>query len=144
MSTMTREEWKWAATRGFSEREAWGDPYRMDRNLIVGLIEWRDRIRKDFPGAQVIIHCGYQERVSGGEHPKGRAVDLHVTRCPLVDAFLLAERVGRFGGIGIYPSWNSPGLHLDTGQAGRRWSKLKGETGYTALNSRAIREALNV
>ena len=60
---------------------------------------------------------------AAGEHPRGRAVDCHAIGLPLLDFWLAAERIRAFGGIGIYPFWVTPGLHLDTrlGPHRARW-----------------------
>lgn len=88
----------------------WGDPYKMDGRLIYGL----DILRK-FVGRPIIIHCGYEQR-DKGYHPKGQAVDCHIEGMHVFDQFLAAIRFSYFKGIGIYPNWNNPGLHLDTGK----------------------------
>ena len=45
-------------------------------------------------------------------HYIGRAVDVNCTSCPLWEFFLAASRF-KFTGIGVYPHWNTPGLHLE-------------------------------
>uniref|UniRef100_A0A6M3LIC7 Peptidase n=1 Tax=viral metagenome TaxID=1070528 RepID=A0A6M3LIC7_9ZZZZ len=85
-----------------------GDPYRMDVNLIFGL----DALRK-YTGRAIVIHCGYEKRPTGF-HPHGMAVDCHIVGLHPFDQFIAASRFEVFNGIGIYPKWHSPGLHLDT------------------------------
>jgi len=85
---------------------------RLDPVLLEALDRWRDRL-----GHPVIIHLDgllapRPGRVS--QHPLGRAVDCHVLGVPLLDAWLEAERIPEFRGIGLYPGWVTPGLHLDT------------------------------
>jgi uncharacterized protein YcbK (DUF882 family) len=141
MITMSDAAWDAMASRGFSKSESWGDPYRMDRALISGLADLRERIRQDVPGVKIMIHCGWESRSTGGYHPKGQAVDLHATGIGVVDFFLYAERIGAFGGIGLYPKWNHPGLHLDTGEQGRRWVCLDAGR-YFPLNAAALKKIL--
>lgn len=45
-------------------------------------------------------------------HYIGRAVDTYCKAMPLWDFFLAASRF-KFTGIGVYPYWNTPGLHLE-------------------------------
>ena len=72
------------------------------------------------------------------KHYSGIAVDLHVELretgeiVSVLDQYLVAERLGCFGGIGVYPSkartpegWNQWGMHLDHGRPGRRWLGAK-------------------
>lgn len=103
----------WMDVKGFTINEKWGDPYKMDRVLIYRLVALRAFIRsKIYKDANIVIHCGYEERKLGGYHPMGMAVDCHCTGISLMDFYLSAERF-QFGGIGVYPNWNNPGLHLD-------------------------------
>jgi uncharacterized protein YcbK (DUF882 family) len=45
-------------------------------------------------------------------HYHGRAVDVYCEHMALWDFFLAATRFP-FTGIGVYPAWNRPGLHLE-------------------------------
>ena len=117
---MTRELWE--LVEHFSpdsKTDHWGDPYQMDAALVFTLDAFRT-----FVGRPVHVHCGKEERGSGW-HPWGRAADVHVEGMPVLDQYLAAERFN-FPGIGVYPCWNNPGLHLDnrpldTGEPGFRW-----------------------
>ncbi len=122
---MTKDDWNEAKKFGFSKSEKWGDPFQMEKELIDNLIVFRKKLREQFPTTKLIIHCGYEKRNTGGYHPKGMAVDLHGTSISLADLYLMAERYGEFGGIGVYFNWNRKGLHLDIGEKGRRWSCYK-------------------
>jgi len=77
------------------------------------LIYTLENLRK-YVGRKVVVHCGYEERETNGYHPKKCAVDIHIEGLNVVDQFLVASRFDAFNGIGVYPYWNSPGLHLDT------------------------------
>lgn len=50
--------------------------------------------------------------VDGSLHYVGRAVDCYCKAAPLWEFFLAASRF-KFTGIGVYPCWNTPGLHLE-------------------------------
>lgn len=115
----------------------------MDGILIYTL----DNMRK-FVNKKVIIHCGYEERTTGGYHPKKCAVDLHIEGLNVIDQFLVACRFDNFNGIGIYPYWNSPGLHLDTRPKNlcklydSRWGCNRQGT-YVPLNAKFIQEIVD-
>jgi len=102
---MTETDWR--RVDHFSPKENWGDPNEMDQRIVFEL----DALR-GFVGRPIVIHCGYEERTTGGYHPMGLAVDCHIVGLNLLDQFLVASRFG-FKGIGAYPWWNNPGLHLD-------------------------------
>jgi len=53
-------------------------------------------------------------RAADSQHPLGRAVDCHAIGISLGDFWLAAERDPWLRGIGLYPYWVIPGLHLDT------------------------------
>ncbi len=87
----------------------WGDPYKMEASIVFGLMGFRKYV-----GRPVHVHCGWEARTTGGWHPTGCGTDVHVEGLHVVDMYLAAERFDEFNGIGIYPNWNNPGLHLDT------------------------------
>lgn len=98
---------QWARIRHFSPTEKWGDPARMNFELLQALVRLRQYVKR-----RIIVHCGYDDRPTG-YHPKGRAVDLHIEGLHPMEQFLAAQRFKDFSGIGVYLWWNSPGLHLD-------------------------------
>ena len=103
---MQEEQWK--EIKYFTQSEKWGDPTAMDYNLVRLL----DSLRA-FIGKKIIIHCGYEDRGNDSYHCRGMAIDCHAVDIHLIDFYIAACRFG-FGGIGIYPKWNSPGLHIDS------------------------------
>lgn len=116
----------------FSRQEKWGDPDAMKESILYEL----DKLR-DYVGLPVVIRCGWENRTSG-YHPFGTAVDMHIEGMPPIDQFIAASRFG-FRGIGVYPWWSSPGLHLDMGSRdGQKHKALWGspEKGkYVKLNT---------
>jgi len=62
----------------------------------------------------VNLHTVYATsgHLANSQHYQGRAADLHIAHLPLSIQFYYAIRAG-FRGIGVYPYWNSPGLHCD-------------------------------
>ena len=103
---MTPEQWERA--KHFDPSEKWGDPAKMDVALVFALDDFREHI-----GRPIVIHCGYEQR-DRGYHPCGMAVDVHVPGLSAFQQFILAQGFPTFRGIGLYPNWNNPGLHLDT------------------------------
>jgi len=105
---MTKEEWQ--EIEYFSPTENWGDPGKMDFRLICRL----DLLR-EYIGVPIYIHCGTQgKHLAKSYHYMDpcKAVDCSCEDISLLDFYLSAERFV-FGGIGIYPYWKRPGLHLD-------------------------------
>ncbi|KKM83416.1 hypothetical protein LCGC14_1309670 [marine sediment metagenome] len=73
-------------------------------------------------GFYFLVTSAYREARPGegfSYHHHGRAIDgvmiCKTTRepLPLIHQYMIASRHG-WGGIGLYPHWNRPGLHLDT------------------------------
>ena len=98
----------WEMIKHFTKDENWGNSEKMSLTLVYTL----DRLR-EYIGKPIVIHCGYELRDTGGQHPLGNAVDCHCEGIHLVDFFLAASRFTEFMGIGIYLNWENPGLHLD-------------------------------
>ena len=136
---MTKEEWK--EIKWFSPQEAFGDPDKMSFDLLKRL----DALR-EFCGNPIIIHYAY---ATGGhsensQHYLGNAADLHIEGTTLINQYLLSERFN-FGGLGIYPEWNDPGLHCDVRRKGKeepynRWAKVNGK--YVFLNETVLRRLI--
>jgi hypothetical protein len=107
----------------FKITEKWGDPLQMNSDLLFLLDSYREYINKP-----VIIHCGYSPgvgHVPNSQHYLGNAVDFHVVGASLLEQYLAAERFD-FTGIGVYPYWVTPGLHVDVREVksfsfGARW-----------------------
>lgn len=97
----------WTKVQHFTYDEEWGDPYKM----WVHLIYFLDAFRESISPHQLIIHGGWELRDSGW-HPAGAAADLHCPTIPYKELAYLAMQFP-FTGIGLYPFWNNPGLHLD-------------------------------
>lgn len=98
---------QWDTIKYFSPNENWGNPNNMAYELLILLDNLREYLRKP-----IIIHCGYEDRQNDSYHCKGMAVDCHCPEIALLDFYTEASRFP-FQGIGVYPWWNNPGLHLD-------------------------------
>jgi len=130
---------QWNQLRYFSRFENWGDPDKMDFRLLKTL----DRLRA-FVGHPCIIHCGTQGQHSPNSlHYQGLAVDCHFVNVSLIDQWLAAERFSEFTGIGLYPEWQNPGLHLDIRKTNirTRWIRIGGL--YRFLDSVVLKKVLN-
>lgn len=128
----------WDAIKHFSQSEKWGDWSKMDREIFFKLDAMRE-----YCGRSIIIHCGYEAggHTADSQHYKGRAVDIHIDGLDEIEQYLIAERFS-WRGIGLYPDWNSPGLHLDTREDDpARWGRIGLE--YVALNKDFIKYCLS-
>ncbi|RJQ58942.1 MAG: hypothetical protein C4530_09980 [Desulfobacteraceae bacterium] len=119
----------WGPIRHFKPDE-FQDPDRMCATLVRQLDDMRERA-----GRQVRIHCSFELRDTDFSwHSYHRAVDCHIEGLHWFDQLLMACWFP-FTGVGAYPWWNNPGLHLDSRpiQAAARWlSPAKGV--YLPLN----------
>jgi uncharacterized protein YcbK (DUF882 family) len=93
-------------------KPAWGDPSKMNLYLLLQL----DAMRK-YVGHPFRIHCGYETagHSSRSYHSRdgvGRAIDFDCAEVDVEELFFIALRFD-FTGIGKYPYWNHPGLHVD-------------------------------
>ena len=94
----------------FSRDENWGNPDKINPELLYRLDKFRGLL-----GVPVYINCAYATsgHTSRSQHYLGNAVDVNFhNRISLLDAYIIAEKIG-FNGIGLYPHWHYPGLHLD-------------------------------
>jgi len=89
---------------------------------------------REYVGKPIILHSDW--RSNSDRHITGKAVDMHIVGMNCLDQLLIAERFGRFKGIGIYPCWNNPGLHIDIAREGRWLAYTSGNTQeYTSLTA---------
>ena len=138
---MTKNEWN--QIEHFDPKEKWGDSEKMSFELLKRL----DALR-EFCGHRIIIHCGYavNGHTKDSQHYLGRAADFHIAGVSLVNQYLLAERFN-FGGIGVYPEWNNPGLHCDVRHKDHeepqdRWVRIRGQ--YRILTEAILRKIMIV
>lgn len=136
---MTTTEWE--QMNHFSPDENWGDPTEMSFNLLKRL----DALR-EFCGNPIVIDCGYATNghTKNSQHYLGKAADFHIVGVSLINQYLLAERFN-FGGIGVYPGWNNPGLHCDVRykdeeQPQDRWARINGR--YVILTEKVLKKLI--
>lgn len=111
----------WSKVRHF-ERSEFSHPDKLDPLLIYNL----DALRVA-AGKPIIINNDYRAG-DPGQHGLGRAADIVIVGLSVVDQFLIAEKTRLFAGIGIYPHWNRPGIHVDIRtlqphEPGARWAR---------------------
>ena len=128
----------WSKVKHFKRTEAWGDPDKINPLLVYSL----DALR-EFKGRAIIINNAYRPDDPGSTHKNGDAADVVIVGLSVIDQFLMAERTRLFSGIGVYPFWNRPGLHLDVRslqphQHGPRWGRNAAGI-YVALDAKFLR-----
>lgn len=117
-------------------------PDMLDSRLLHMLDGMVVEETKRRPGLLFIVHSDFRPG-DDGEHGMGRAVDGHFQLTngviiPVSDQFLMAIRYN-FSGVGFYPCWVRPGVHVDvrpillTGRKATWWRDQHG-------NDRAIEE----
>lgn len=137
---MKMNEQDWTYVKHFTREEKWGDWQEVDRRVVIYL----DMMRK-VSGHPIVIHCAYETagHTETSQHYHGRAVDFHIAGMTLLEQYLFAERFP-WTGIGVYPDWNSPGLHCDVrtidDYRGSRWGR--NGTEYVPLDEAMIRRMI--
>ena len=130
---------EWGRVRHFRREEWVHDPDLVEPDVVYLLDEQRAAHGVALPGVRYVIHVAWDRPGShdAGDsshyttaRPLATAVDYHaevvrqaggrrvVEPVPLVDLWLWAERVP-WNGVGLYPRWNTPGLHCDLRRLGR-------------------------
>lgn len=130
----------WDKIKHFSPDENWGDVNKVNPYLIIAL----DALR-EATGHPIVIHNAYATKGHSetSMHYVGKAADIHIVGMSLIDAYLAVEKLGLFNGVGLYPFWNNPGLHVDLRQKPARWGRNAAGI-YVALNDKFITTCLNV
>lgn len=126
----------WSKVKHFEREEFVKNPDRVDEELVLLLDEMRE-----FAGKPFKVHVAWDDsgHVNDSAHYSGHAVDGHFEGLALLDQWLLAERFP-WTGIGIYPFWSNPGLHLELiagRHAGTRWWR-DSEGDYRSLDRRLL------
>jgi uncharacterized protein YcbK (DUF882 family) len=129
----------WTKIKNFKKSEFGEHADKMSPQLISALEFLRDIVNRP-----IKINSAYRINDPGSTHGAGLAADIVISGLSLMDQFLIAEKTGLFTGIGLYPFWNQPGLHVDVrklkrNELGKRWIRDKKEE-YVALNSENLRK----
>jgi len=129
----------WTKIKHFKSTENWGDADKVNPYLVMCLDDLREAVNRP-----IHIHCAYDTKghAANSFHYIGKAADIHIEGLSLVDAYLAVEKLGIFNGIGLYPFWTNPGLHLDLRQNPARWGRNAAGI-YVALNDKFIGACLN-
>lgn len=100
------------------------DDWDMDPTLMDNLDYFRLQISKP-----IYIHQNGGFAISGHSprsfHYKGQAADFHIQGLNVIEQAIYVWSWGAFSGVGVYPYWLNPGLHVDI--RGRRLCWYKGE-----------------
>lgn len=104
----------WKKVVNFSKKEWTKEPDKVSSALVFEVDKLTTYAKEQFVNSVCLIHVAYDNEghVTGSQHYMGNAVDLHFAGVPLISQFLLALQFG-FSGIGVYPYWKHPGLHLE-------------------------------
>lgn len=128
----------WEGVRHFTPEEWTTNPGMVSKELVMMV----DQLREDC-GHPIIIHVAWEPtgHEENSEHYLGLAVDLHIVDMPLFEQWVWAEQYA-FRGIGLYPYWNNPGLHVDIRRTprarGYRWWRDQDGV-YKAVNKQLYR-----
>jgi hypothetical protein len=108
---------EWDRVRHFKREEWVKNPDRVAPDVVYLMDEMRDAA-----GVPIVIHVAWDDdgHVAGSSHygEVATGVDFHFEGWSLLEQWLFAERFP-WSGIGIYPYWNNPGLHVDLRRLGR-------------------------
>lgn len=114
-------------------------PFDMDINHIKKIDILRSNI-----GQSIKVTSDFRKD-DDGQHGKGLATDLQCPKISLYEFYLEAEK-HNFNGIGIYPHWNTSGIHVDSrrlrGGMGARWIciKVDGIQKYIEMNGENLKK----
>jgi hypothetical protein len=139
----------WGLVKHFGKAEWRKNPDRVFPALVYLLDEMRDA--HALPGLSYVLHVAWDHdghlEASAHYGDVAYGVDFHMelggTGLPLLDQWLWAERFP-WTGLGLYPWWKHPGLHVDlkAGAAhpalGRRWWQDAGGV-YQPVNRTLVR-----
>lgn len=119
---------RWDYFKYLNPFEAWGDFTKVDSRTLLVI----DMLRFGM-NAQFIVHNAFSivGHAENSFHHSGEAVDGHyVLSTPfynvinrfedVLDTMMLSDVLG----IGIYPTWNNPGFHIDTRGKRARWGRI--------------------
>jgi len=127
MGRMNKMDWDYLQHFTVGEKDQQGrlafpHPAAMD----VGLMFRLDAMRK-VVGQPFIIHESTEGTHDANLHGLGMAIDGHFIGLSAVEQYLYAEQ-WNWPGLGFYPHWNDPGIHIDmralaADEKGARWWK---------------------
>jgi hypothetical protein len=99
----------WQRIKWFTPAEFGRDYNKVEFDLVVMLDRLRTLIGAPITIKGAFATTGHSKK---SQHYLGRAADINIKGVSLLDAFNAAVKIG-FTGIGVYPFWRTPGLHVD-------------------------------
>jgi len=112
-------------------REIFRDAFIISSDLMMMTDDMVTFAKQQYPGAYCLVHdINLGKHSRGSCHYDGKAIDLHLEGMMLGHMARIAMRYF-FGGIGLYPDWNTPGLHLDIRNTPCTWVQRDGKYIYT-------------
>lgn len=140
----------WKLITNFEKKEWRTEPDKVYPQLILMTDRLAGHMKSIYPSTGCIIHVAYEEsdHVEGSKHYMGMAVDCHFIGVPLFFQFMVASQFP-FTGIGVYPYWKNPGLHLEiepdyptAARTKRWWRDDKNE--YRSISEMAFYNAIKI
>ena len=112
-------------------REIFGDAFIISIELMWMVDDMVTYAKGVYRNAICIVHdINNGEHSENSLHYNGKAIDLHMEGMTLGEQSRIAMRYF-FGGMGLYPDWKHPGLHLDIRNTPCTWVQRNGEYIYT-------------
>lgn len=127
----------WSKVKWFKPYEFGEHADKIDPLLVYSLDALRDFVKRP-----IRINSAYRPG-DDGQHGLGKAADIVIAGLGCIDAFFVAERTRLFTGIGVYPFWHLPGIHVDVrdlkaNEHGARWGRNKDGV-YVALDFKFVK-----
>lgn len=120
---MTNEMADWRFSRYFEEAHEHPGAQFVHPVMVEALDELRRELGAPItvspnPNALVSLDGHHEDKswhyIIPGRNTRGMAADIMVDKARLFEAWMAAQQVVYFGGIGLYPFWTpKPGLHVD-------------------------------
>ena len=108
-------------------RAIFGDAFIISSDLMMTIDDMVTFAKQEYPGAYCMVHdINRGEHSENSLHYQGKAIDLHMEGMTPGQTARIAMRYF-FGGIGIYPDWKHPGLHLDIRNNPTTWVQRSGQ-----------------
>ena len=112
-------------------RAIFADAFIISADLMMITDDMVTFAKQEYLGSYCKVHDINQgKHTADSLHYQGKAIDLHMEGLNLGQTARIAMRYF-FGGVGLYPEWNNPGLHLDVRLNPTTWIQRDGEYIYT-------------
>ena len=112
-------------------REIFADPFIISSDLMMMVDDMVTFTKQQYPHTYCRVHdINGGKHSEGSRHYDGRAIDFDMVGLTIGQQARIAMRYF-FGGVGLYPDWNTPGLHLDIRITPCTWIQRDGKYIYT-------------